>query len=178
MSEENQNGVVVSEDVVDLRSVMRYFPAGVTVVTALQAETNEPCGMTVSSFTSISLEPPLVAISLKKTATAAEAILAQQTFGVSILRANQEDLSNRFAGFDPQFEDHANRFAGLAVETAKTGSPLLSDALNWLDCKVWAVYDGSTHHIIIGEVIASSPVDDDDEAANPLLYYNRGYHSL
>lgn len=178
MSEEKQEGVVVSEDLVDLRSVMRYFPAGVTVVTALQAETNEPCGMTVSSFTSISLEPPLVAISLKKTATATEAILAQQSFGVSILRSDQEEISNRFAGFDPQFADHANRFAGLSIQTAKTGVPLLSDALNWLDCKVWAVYDGSTHHIIMGEVIASSPVNADDETANPLIYYNRGYHSL
>lgn len=177
MSDEKQDNMVINENLVDLRSVMRYFPAGVTIVTARYPEDNTPCGMTVSSFTSISLDPPLIAISLKKTASTAQAILEQKAFGVSILHAKQEDLSNRFAGFDPNFEEQASRFADLNIQTAVTNAPLLTDVLNWLDCKVWAVYDGSTHHLIMGEVVATSPVDEDADHA-PLLYYNRGYHSL
>ena len=177
MSDEKQDNVVLNENIVDLRTVMRYFPAGVTIVTALQTEDNTPCGMTVSSFTSISLEPPLIVVSLKKTATTALAILEQKVFGVSILQEGQEDLSNRFAGFDPNFVEHATRFVDLNIHTVETGAPLLQDALNWLDCKVWAIYDGSTHHIVVGEVVASSSVAENAEN-NPLLYYNRGYHSL
>lgn len=177
MSDEKKDDVAVGENLIDLRSVMRYFPAGVTIVTTLQPEDNSPCGMTVSSFASISLEPPLIAISLKKSSTTAQAVLEQKTFGVSILHSDQENLSNRFAGFDPEFEEQASRFIDLNIHTAQTGAPLLTDAFNWLDCKVWAVHDGSTHHVVLGEVVASSMVNEEPTQL-PLIYYNRGYHSL
>lgn len=177
MSENKQNITIPSEDTVDLRSVMRYFPAGVTVVTVIDPAGNTPCGMTVSSFTSVSLEPPLIAVSLKKSSSTADVILAQQRFGVSILAEEQSNLSNRFAGFDPDFEEQSSRFEGLRTHTAKSGAPLLTDALSWLDCKIWAVYDGSTHHLILGEVIVNSILNEGN-ARNPLIYHNRGYHTL
>lgn len=159
-----------------LRAFMRHWPSGVTVVTALNPDTGTPCGMTVSTFTSLSLEPPLVSVFLHKDAETAQTILASEGFGVSILAADQVDLSNRFAGFDPHYEEQAVRFADLTTHTAHSGAPLLSEALGWMDCSLWAVYDGSTHHIIVGEVMALA--SDEAMSDQPLVYHNRNYHRL
>ncbi|MCI0712015.1 MAG: flavin reductase family protein [Chloroflexi bacterium] len=161
---------------VDLRPLMRHWPAGITVVTSIDPEYNDPCGMTVSTFTSLSLEPPLVSVFLKKEVQTTQAILKSKVFGVSILREGQEDISNRFAGFDPNYQEHPIRFDGLTVETAVTGAPLLADSVGWFDCRLWAVYDGNTHYIVIGEVIETSDVD--AITTKPLLYYNQDYRRL
>lgn len=162
---------------VDLRPLMRHWPAGVTVVTSIDPVSSDPCGMTVSTFTSLSLEPPLISVFLKKEVQTTHSILKSKVFGVSILREGQEEISNRFAGFDPKYEDnHPLRFEGLNVETGITGAPLLADTIGWFDCKLWAVYDGSTHHIIIGEVVETSDVENIQD--KPLLYHNRGYRRL
>ncbi len=157
-----------------LRQTMRLWATGVTIVSA-QHE-NMQRGMTVSSFTSVTLEPPLILVCLQKDKETADAILASRAFSVSMLGEQHLEISNLFAGFGPEMSPEANRFDGLAVEYAVTGSPILSDAMGWLDCKLHAVYDGSTHHIFVGEVVAAS--GSGEAIQQPLLYYNRAYRQL
>ncbi|MEP7292723.1 MAG: flavin reductase family protein [Chloroflexota bacterium] len=162
-----------------LRDTLRFWTSGVTVVATLapqnalaSAETAYPyAGMTVSSFLSLSLDPPQILVSLAKKSTTTDALLASGVFSVSILHADQAHLADRFAGrsgLSPQ----QDRFDGVAVHTAASGAPILSDALAWLDCRVHAVHDGSTHWIVVGSVLATRRAN---EAAPPLIYFNRDY---
>ena len=155
---------------------MRHWASGVTVVTATHPADQTPRGMTVSTFNSVSLELPLIAVFLKKTTQTADAVLASQAFGVAILRQDQAHLSARFAGFDPAYPDHEANFTDLTVQYGDTGAPMLAATLGWVECKVWAIYDGSTHHVVLGEVVNTSTSE--DFSIQPLVYYNRGYHSL
>lgn len=157
-----------------LRAVMRNWASGVSVVIA---EHEGLHGITVNTFTSISLEPPLIMVCLFKETDAAMAIKASRTFTVSILAAEQEHLSNRFAGFDPDFPKDSDFFGDLDLERAATDVPALKDSLGWVDCRVWAIYDGSTHDVILGEVVAASPARE-GEKRSPLIYYSRGYHNI
>lgn len=162
----------------ELRTIMRRWVTSVTVVAAhAPSENNAPRGMTVSSFTSVSLNPPLILVCLHKEARAAIAVVESGVFGVSILAEDQPNLSARFAGLDPQFPTDADRFQGLTVQQSLTGAPLLTEALSCLDCRVWAVYDGSTHHIVVGEVVAVFVPAAGDER-QPLVYHDRTYHRM
>jgi flavin reductase (DIM6/NTAB) family NADH-FMN oxidoreductase RutF len=155
------------------RHTMRLWATGVTVVgSAYNGELN---GMTVSSFTSVTLEPPLVLICIQKTAETAETILQSRAFSVSMLGEGQEDISNLFAGYVPLAEGE-NRFNRVKVCYAETGSPIIADAMGWLDCQLHAVQDGSTHHIFIGEVVAAS--DEPEHPIAPLIYYHRNYRKI
>lgn len=154
------------------KRTLAHWATGVTVVTAL-AE-GGPVGITASSFTSLSVDPPQVLISVNKKLFTHEAILTSGRFAVSILHAEQVELGKRFAGMIPEIED---RFAGLETFAAETGCPVLSDALAWVDCQVRRVYDGSDHSIFVGEVLASG-VGDAAQAETPLLYYNRQWRAL
>lgn len=160
----------------DLRPLMRHWPSGVTVVTSANAAQEELSGMTVSTFTSLSLEPPLISVFLAKDTHTAECILQSKVFAVSILSEHQQELSIRFAGYDPSFTEPSTRFEGLDFDTGETGAPLLIGTLGWFDCKLWAAYDGSTHHIMVGEVVGMSQPGEID--CKPLVYYNGGYHRL
>ena len=156
-------------DADELRGVMRQWATGVSLVTAQDG--GRPHGMTVSSFTSLSLEPPLVLISLENNARTHRMVIESGAFAVSILDAAQEDLADRFAGRIPDGED---RFAGLAYETAQTGSPLPQGALAFLDCEVVSAQPAGTHTVFIGQVVASVV----RPGGQPLLYYNRNYRRL
>ncbi|MEJ5225163.1 MAG: hydroxymethylglutaryl-CoA lyase [Anaerolineales bacterium] len=148
----------------NFKRAMAQFASGVTVVTTCHGET--PIGITASSFTSLSLDPPLVLVSLNKRLFTHNVIAESGFFAVNVLSARQLDLGMRFAGMKPEIKD---RFAGLKTTTAVTGAPLLPDSLAWVDCTVWAMYDGGDHTIFVGEVrdLAVSEFD------MPLLYHNR-----
>lgn len=148
----------------DFKRAMGQFASGVTVVTSTHGET--PIGITASSFTSLSLEPPLVLVSLNKKLFTHNVIAESGYFAVNVLSAKQWEVGMRFAGMKPEIKD---RFAGLTTHTAVTGSPLLPDSLAWVDCTVWAMYDGGDHTIFVGEVKDLSVSDVD----MPLLYHNR-----
>ena len=152
-----------------LRLTMRQWSTGVTVVTTVAGE--QRAGMTVSSFTSVSLEPPLVLVCLNKDTYAHELVKRSGVYAISMLGVGQEWLSNRFAGLDHKVTD---RFEGLDLMTADTGSPLLPGAIAWLDCIVKSTHDVTTHTIFFGEVVFAAY---DSERA-PLVYQNRGYHAL
>ena len=153
-----------------LRFTMRQWSTGVTVVTTAAGQ--ERAGMTVSSFTSVSLEPPLVLVCLNKETYAHELVRRSGVYAISMLGVGQEWLSNRFAGLDRNVTD---RFEGLdLLFTGETGAPLLSGAIGWLDCIVKSTHDVATHTIFFGEVVFAAY---DSERA-PLVYQNRGYHAL
>ncbi|MCA9949899.1 MAG: hydroxymethylglutaryl-CoA lyase [Anaerolineales bacterium] len=146
------------------KQAMSKFATGVTVVTTLYQDT--PVGITVSAFSSLSLDPPLVMINLGKHLFTHKVIAGSGVFAVNILGAHQKEMGLRFAGMLPGVED---RFAGIAVDTAVTNCPILSDALAWVDCRVWEMYDGGDHTIFVGEVLDVYA----GEADTPLLYHSR-----
>ncbi|MEP7288061.1 MAG: flavin reductase family protein [Chloroflexota bacterium] len=152
-----------------LRATMRQWATGVTIVTTVWE--GEYAGMTVSSFTSVSLEPATVLVCLNKESYSHELVQKSGVFAISMLGTGQDAISNRFAGFDPTVTD---RFEGMKLFTAATGSPMLADAAAYLDCEVRSTQDTSTHVIYIAEVVYAQV--DPDRA--PLVYYNRNYHLL
>jgi flavin reductase (DIM6/NTAB) family NADH-FMN oxidoreductase RutF len=151
---------------------MRQWVTGVTVVTSMADGFRG--GMTVSSFTSVSLEPPTVLVCLNKITYTHKLVEKAGVYAVSMLSSGQEDVSNRFAGFDPRITEHDQRFDGVELITAVTGAPLIAGALGWLDCRVITTHETATHTIFIAEVVFAQA-----NAANPpLVYYNRSYQLL
>jgi len=153
-----------------LRATMRQWATGVTVVTTALGEARG--GMTVSSFTSVSLEPPTVLVCLNKNAYCHDLVKLSGVYAVSMLAEGQDALSNRFAGLDAAFNE--DRFAGLEVTTGETGCPLLPGAIAHLDCRVKSAHETSTHTIFIAEVVFAEV----DARKRPLIYLNRTYHIL
>jgi flavin reductase (DIM6/NTAB) family NADH-FMN oxidoreductase RutF len=153
-----------------LRILRGLFASGVTVVTT--AHEGRLRGMTVSAFSSVSLEPPLVMISLAHEAATREMIADSGVFAVNILSDDQEFLSERFAARAPIVNE---KFEGVPYEVAATGSPILPDSIAWYDCRMEATHDGGDHIIIIGRVVA---IGFGDEARQPLVYYANQYARL
>jgi flavin reductase (DIM6/NTAB) family NADH-FMN oxidoreductase RutF len=152
-----------------LRSAMRAWTTGVTVVTA--AHGGEQHGMTVSSFSSISLDPPLIAISLQTDSHTHQLVSRAGAFGVTILAASQQTLSERFAG---QMDTDMGRLQGLSTETLVTGAPFLDGGLAFLDCRVTQAIAAGLNTLFIGEVVAVRADDHD----SPLVYHDRAYRRL
>ena len=152
-----------------LRAAMRAWSAGVTVVTAKHED--EQHGMTVNSFTSISLSPALITISLQQNTRTHELVMKSRAFGLTILAADQTAVSDLFAGRKPEVQD---RFAILKTETLVTGSPLIVGGLSWLDCRVVHPYDAGMNTLFISEVVAASGTG----SGEPLIYHNREYWKL
>ncbi len=152
-------------DAAQFKATLAQWASGVTVVTT--AHDGQYYGMTASSFSSVSLNPPLILICVAKKAHTHDHLVAAGAFGVHILAAHQTDLGKRFAGLLPEITD---RFAGLTVITRQTGSPILPDTLAWMDCRIHQAVDAGDHTVVIGEIldaqVASPPAD-------PLLYFSR-----
>ena len=153
----------------EYREAMRHFPSGVTIVTVRCGPKQH--GLTVSAFASVSPMPPMIAVIIDHRHTAYELMeRPDAVFAVNILRADQRELSNRFAWVKDE-----DRFAEGDWSTAATGAPILTDALAWLDCKIYSRHAAGTHTIYVGEVQASNVPQPD---AKPLVYWNRGYRDL
>jgi flavin reductase (DIM6/NTAB) family NADH-FMN oxidoreductase RutF len=152
-----------------LRLAMRQWATGVTVVTS---ELNGfRHGMTVSSFTSVSLEPPMVLVSIERDVRTHQLMSQSGIFGVSILVEGHQEISDRFAGRDSELED---RFQGLELFTLQTGAPLLMESLANFDCEVVNQYEAGSHSIFIGLVVAVRR----GTSGKPLIYYDRHYRQL
>lgn len=156
----------------DFKAVMRTWASGVTVVTTANGDTR--AGTTASSFTSVSLEPTLILICLYHGVGAMKAIEENGHFAVSILGEEHAHVSSQMAGFT-DIPEGKDRFHGLDWMTQETGSPILADANGWLDCKLHTIYEGGTHKIVLGEVIAAGRKNGENK---PLLYFNSSYHQL
>ncbi len=152
-----------------LRAVMRHWATGVAILTARDGA--QVHGMTVNSFASVSLEPPLVMVSVERAVRTHGLVERARTFALSILGEGQEEISDRFAGRDTE---HADRFEGLSTFTAVTGAPILNPNLGYLDCAVAAAHVHGTHTIFVAEVVAAKM----EKNERPLLYFNRDYRRL
>jgi flavin reductase (DIM6/NTAB) family NADH-FMN oxidoreductase RutF len=153
-----------------LRQAMRHWTTGVSVVTS-QFE-GQRHGMTVNSFTSISIDPPRVVVTLAKRTRTCAMVNASGNFGVSILRVSQLEISERFAGHIPEEGD---RFHGLELLASGRGLPLLADCLAGLDCQVIHSYEMPDSTLFVGEVLEVCQLANEGE---PLLYHNRSYRKL
>jgi flavin reductase (DIM6/NTAB) family NADH-FMN oxidoreductase RutF len=155
-----------------VRETMRLWASGVTVVTTVAG--GRRAGMTVSAFTSLSLDPPLVLVALHRDTEVARLIRRSRLFGISILGEEGQGISQQFAGLTP-LPEGADRFHGCSTVTRVTGVPLLSEAIAWLDCRVIRLRQMATHLAVVGEVLATGRKDD---PVRPLVYHNRGYARL
>jgi flavin reductase (DIM6/NTAB) family NADH-FMN oxidoreductase RutF len=156
-----------------LRKAMRQWASGIVVVTAEYLGNRH--GMTVSSFTSVSVEPPVILVSLHKNTRTHDLVLKSQAFGVTLLAADQQELSDRFAGRIGADDD---RFSGVETFTLKTTSPLLTGGLAVFDCRLMDSYDTKTTTVMFGEVVTALLSNRPEEEFRPLLYHNQGYRWL
>lgn len=150
----------------EFRTALGRFASGVTVVTAKGAQ-GELLGITVSAFSSVSLEPPLVLVCIDKRASLHGHLSEGAHFAINILGEDQELMSRRFASKD---ED---RFDGTAYRESADGAPLIEGALATLECRAIHAYPGGDHTIIVGEVESTSVGD-----GRPLAYFRGGYVQL
>src|SRR6478736_7898822 len=157
---------VAMVDPTTFRDVMAQWPSGVTVVTTLVDGAWH--GMTASSFSSVSLDPPLVSVCLDRRLYSHGLISSSGVFGINVLAKDQAEVARVFAGMVPGVED---RFAGESWTTAETGTPLLDSALGWLDCRVVHEYPGGDHTIFVGEVVAGHAAP----RTAPLLFHSRSW---
>lgn len=150
-----------------LRDALGCFATGVTVVTCLD-EGGKPVGLTANSFTSVSLEPPLLLVCVAKDAASAAALLAARHFAVNVLQTGQQPASIRFS------TRHEDRFGPNDWSPGELGAPVLKASLGVFECEAFSVHDGGDHHILLGRVIKATF----DESLDPLLYFRGRYRRL
>jgi flavin reductase (DIM6/NTAB) family NADH-FMN oxidoreductase RutF len=145
-----------------LRSVMASFPTGVTVVAARTGD-GEPVGLTVNSFTSVSLEPPLVLICIWHGSSSHDPLVEAGGFAISVLAASQGAVAQRFASRPSE-----GRFDEVEWTEAPSGHPVISGASAWLDCSIHEVITAGDHSILLGLTQACGWGDE------PALVFHRG----
>ena len=151
----------------DFRNTLGRFATGVTVVTALAAD-GEPIGVTISSFNSVSLDPPLILWSLSLQSPKLEAFQNASHYAVNVLASGQQGLSDRFAS------RRSDRFADLPRHVGQAGVPLLDSCCAWFECINEAHYPGGDHLIFVGRVERFALGD----AKSPLIFHNGRYCRL
>lgn len=156
--------MTASSDPNTFRRVLGHYPTGVCVVTAMQAN-HKPVGMAVGSFTSVSLDPPLVAFFPDASSTSWPKIEAAGRFCVNILAEHQLPLCQAFAS---KAED---KFAGIPWRMSSAGLPILDDVVAWIDCDLHAVHEAGDHFIVLGRVHSL----DVEHPHQPLLFFKGGY---
>jgi flavin reductase (DIM6/NTAB) family NADH-FMN oxidoreductase RutF len=159
----------MSLDPEKLRQAMRAWTTGVAIVTSIYE--GQQYGMTVNSFTSISLEPPLISVTLKQLTHTHDLVVKSGMFSVTILTAEQKELSDRFAGKMPTILD---RFAGLQTETISLDAPVFKDGMAYLDCRVVNSMSVGENTLFIAEVVDARG----EGKGEPLVYHNREYWKL
>ncbi|MEL7486920.1 MAG: flavin reductase family protein [Pseudomonadota bacterium] len=148
-----------------LKNAFGRYATGVTVISCINGAAT-PTAITVNSFSSVSLEPPLVMWCIDKKASAFETFYAADHYAVSVLPAGAEDVSNRFASHAPE------PISDAESERWISGAPLLADRIAGFDCRVTDRHDAGDHVILVGEVLKFDCAD-----GAPLLYYASAYAS-
>jgi flavin reductase (DIM6/NTAB) family NADH-FMN oxidoreductase RutF len=151
---------------VEFRQALGYFAAAVTVVT-VNREEGGPAGITVTAFSSLSLEPPLVLVCIDKRAKLHAAFQKGSAFAVNILKDDQEAVSRRFASSEPE------QFREIGYTNGPLGAPLIQGVVCAIECKIVDLLPGGDHTIIVGEVDGTRVNE-----GKPLLYFRGGYASL
>lgn len=150
-----------------LRDALGCFATGVTVVTCFDAE-GEPVGLTANSFTSLSLDPPLLLVCVAKAAASAPGLSNASNFAVNVLQTGQQPASITFS---TRGED---RFGCTEWTVGEHGAPVLMESLSVFECRRHAIHDGGDHFILIGEVVKASF----ESGLDPLLYFRGRYRRL
>lgn len=146
-------------DAIQFRHALGHFASGVTVVTMAYEE--EKSGLTVSAFSSLSLNPPYVLVCIDKSSTTLSLARAASSFTVNVLAEEQRHLSNHFAS------KAVDKLATVPHHTGQIGNPVLEETLAFLECSLTGELDGGDHVILIGEVVHAKV----DETKKPLVYY-------
>ena len=154
---------------VELREVMRRWVTGVAILTSGSREVRH--GMTVSSLTSISVQPPLVAITMSNSTRTKHLVDETEFFAINLLSEGQQALADRFAG---RMSDSEDRFHDLQIFYGECGAPMLTEAAAWLECKVVHKYEMPETTLYVGEVLNAHKAED----RPPLVYFNRDYHRI
>jgi 3-hydroxy-9,10-secoandrosta-1,3,5(10)-triene-9,17-dione monooxygenase reductase component len=149
-----------------MREVMGHFASGVTVVTADTPD--GPLGFTCQSFSSLSLDPPLVCFAPARSSSTWPRLRAIGRFCVNVLAEGQDALSRSFA------RSGGDKFAGVPWTPSRHGSPVLSGVVAWIDTELWAEYDGGDHTIVAAKVLDLGA----HPGRRPLLYHRGGYGLL
>ena len=149
-----------------LRHVMRHFPTGVAVVSAVSEE--GPLGLAVGSFVSVSLEPPLVGFFVGRTSTTWPRIEPLGRFCVNVLGEDDEDISRAFAA------SGGDKFGGVAWRESPHGSPILDGALAWFDCATHEVSEAGDHLFVLADVLEASA----QSGGRPLIFCHGVYQRL
>jgi flavin reductase (DIM6/NTAB) family NADH-FMN oxidoreductase RutF len=149
-----------------MREVMGHFASGVTVVTAVTGD--GPVGFTCQSFSSLSLDPPLVVFAPGRTSRTWPLLRDIGRFCINVLAEGQDAVSQDFA------RTGADRFAGVRWTPSAHGSPVLDDVVAWIDAELWAEYDGGDHTLAVARVLDLGA----DPGRRPLLYHRGAYGLL
>ena len=150
----------------DFRRVLGNFASGVTVVTTVGSDGN-PYGLTVTAFTAVSLEPPLVLVCVDKRAESLPHLQSSQVFAVNFLASGEQETSRRFA------VTGGDKFGGVAWGAAGSGAPILPNVVGYVDCRVVNTVEAGDHIIFIGQVDAAAA-----GTADPLLHFRGGYREV
>jgi flavin reductase (DIM6/NTAB) family NADH-FMN oxidoreductase RutF len=156
----------MSVDSASFRRALGQFASGVTVVTTRDAS-GQPLGLTVSSFCSVSLRPPLVLVCIDHRSDASAGMRESGSFAVSVLREDQQDVSRRFAS------SKRDKFEGFAFTEGPLRLPLVPGALAHIQCRVRSFHDEGDHAVWVGEVLALAA-----HGGRPLVYHRGSYHHL
>ncbi len=146
------------------RHVLGHYPIGVTIVTAIDTD-GTPVGMTVGSFTSVSLQPPLVAFLPDKSSTSFPRIRSAKAFCVNVLGADQQKLCQLFA------TKTADKFRGIAWRPASSGAPIFENVVAWIDCDLETIHEEGDHYFVIGRVRDLAV----EKGSLPLVFFRGGY---
>ena len=144
----------------NLRNVLSKFATGVTIVSTIDDD-GKPVGMTVNSFTSVSLDPPLVLWNIGINQPSYDIFLNAKGYSVSILSKDQRDICNLFSS------SVDNKFNNIDFVLSDNGFPIIQKSLAWFDCLKWKNYPGGDHQILVGEVINFHANEND-----PLIFWN------
>ena len=149
----------------DIRRAFACFATGVAVATTIDAE-GRRVGMTISSFNSVSVDPPLVLWSIANDSLSYDAFAAAEHFAVNVLAEHQREFSDRFAARG------GDKFAGLDCTEGRYGSPILPEFAACFECRCEYRYPGGDHEIIVGRVL-----DFEDRKLDPLIFYGGKFHT-
>lgn len=150
-------------DAARFRDVLSRFATGVTIVTAMERE--GPVGFTCQSFTSLSLDPPLVALAPAKSSTSWPRIAQAGRFCVNVLAEDQAGLCRSFA------VSGGDKFSGVVWHPGVTGAPVLNGSLAWVECELELVHDAGDHELVIGRVVELGM----DDRVGPLLFFRSAF---
>lgn len=151
-------------DQVRFRQVLGSYPTGVCIITALDSEDN-PAGMVVGTFTSVSLDPPLVGFLPDKTSTSWPKIEQAGHFCVNVLASDQQNVCRQLSVKGP------NKFAGVEYALSENGLPVIADAIACIECRIHSVTEAGDHWFVLGEVLNMEHTRDED----PMLFHRGRY---